>query len=138
MESQTLRRSVRAGNRGGQVSAAQNAEWTALARALFNRYPDDFIERFQSYKDGTNPDLRTWRAIGGEPYVKPPPEARKRGRPSGFTVIRPADAALEARNARIAAAARTGTPLGLIAERFDLSPKTISAILSGLGERAIR
>lgn len=38
--------------------------WPYLAARRRARYPDDWAERYQSYKDGTNPDLQRWRALG--------------------------------------------------------------------------
>jgi hypothetical protein len=40
--------------------------WAMLALNLRSRYPDDWQFRLQAQKDGVDPDLKRWRAIGGE------------------------------------------------------------------------
>lgn len=90
--------------------------WATLADTLRNRYPDDWAERYASYKDGTNPDLQRWQQIGGELFS---PQFAER-------------------NHRIREAARHGVPLTLLAERFGLTKPAIGNILARFGERASR
>jgi hypothetical protein len=111
--------------------------WTDLADRLRSRYPDDWAQRYQSYKDGSNQDVQRWRNIGGERYERPAerPKARTGPKP-GFTAA--PDPALLARNKRIRDAARAGVPLVLLIERFGLSDSTIAAVLARFGERVQR
>jgi hypothetical protein len=108
--------------------------WVNLAINLRSRYPDDWEGRLQSYKDGSNGDLQRWRALGGSVQTPPPPRPRK---PYGPRAPRAPDTAMGSRNDRIVAAARTGTSVELIAERFGLSVIRVRTILSGFGERAL-
>ena len=112
--------------------------WGELADALRSRYPDDWADRLQSYKDGTNPDLQRWRAIGGERYdpaEKPVPKA-KPGRKPGYTPT--PDPSLPARNRRIYDAHAAGVPMELLMERFGLRESTILHVVASFNQRASR
>lgn len=109
--------------------------WSTLARNLRSRHPDDWADRLQSYRDGSNPDLKCWRGIGGVSIEAAPPRTRK---PYGPRCARAPDHALSTRNGRILSAAQTGTSIELIAERFELSIKRVRTILHGFGETAVR
>lgn len=98
--------------------------WPDLADRLRSRYPDDWADRYASYKDGSNPDLQKWRALGSETYA---PQR----------VVR-SDPWHTGRNERIRHAARSGVPLALLAERFSISASAVSEILCRFGERAAR
>lgn len=108
------------------MAADLNSDWQMLAERLRCSGAPDWAERFASYRDGSSPDLRAWRAIGGEPYVPV------------INGPRPMNPALQARNRRLIAALRTGTQVELLAERFGLSVKSIYAIAGRTGEGAAR
>lgn len=95
--------------------------WTDLADRLRSRYPDDWAERLQSYREGTNRDLHKWQALGNRPSEATAPSRS------------PAD-----RYMRIRLAARSGLSLDALSERFGMTPSSISNVLARFGERASR
>lgn len=102
-----------------------SVEWKSLAQRLSWQYPENWQARFAAFAHGTDSDQALWRKLGGTPVPGPTPFC--------------GETAMEARNRRMAELfSVAGLSVDELAERFDLRPSQVVAILNAKGIRVRR
>lgn len=113
---------------------ATQDQWERLRRTLSGQYPRDWEDRLAAYRNGSDPDLQRWRAIGGAAIAARPTRA------SPPLLVHGAEPITLRPNlkAQVYALYCVGVEPELIAERLNISAKQVSSCLVANGVRRKR